>query len=436
MNTNDTMTDLEALRAKNQELETQLDARRDADADAAIQAAISRGAIPPRATALIAKWKGMIKADPSALELLASLPANPALTPVTKPGGHVQITREDNFTILKGYMEAKTPRDKGDLYRNEIDGRITRRELLAFAPYADRLPFQASNSLGTLVSDLISQRALATLVSRRPMLSAFVTDFSDGVVKLNQTIDTRTIGLPAISDFGAAASNRGDTSYTITIDKFKQALFVLTIQELSGTGRNLVGEQGDALATSLGNYLVDSVAALINDTFTQETVVTADNYSRGTISHITGAMNVLGVPDYDRFGLVNSAVAIAMREDEVLMRNFDQNNSSGYAHWQNLDGFRDIWEYPALPANAVNLNGAFFQRNALLLAARLPANPTEISGAGFPGVMQTIQDGVSGLSVMVNRWVDPQTLSINDRLLIMFGCARGVLNDLHKTVES
>jgi phage I-like protein len=424
-------TEIDELKAELKTAKDEITAKRNADAKAAVDAAVARGALPPKDEALQAKWRGLIEANSENAELLAKLPGNPATQQITKPGAgggtEVKLTREDIARVCKAYIEAKTPIDKGLVYREEINARLDKGEIIPFRDIQDRLPLDAANTLGTLVGNIITQRTLALIYAKRPQIRGVTTDFSDQGARLNQTVYTRTVGIPTVQDFPlGAAQARADVDYPVPLNLAKQVLYTLQANEYQATARDLVREQSEALAVGLGNYLVDTVAALITANFASNTVVATSAVDYPAIIKITAALNKAGVPE-PRTAWVNSDVAESMREDEVVMANFDRNNTSGYAHWTNIEGFTDIWEYPSLPDNAINLTGFFNHANALLIAARVILNPEQIIGAGYPGRLQTVTDPVTGLSVVSNQWVEQQSLAVNDRLIALFGCARGNL---------
>ena len=252
-----------------------------------------------------------------------------------------------------------------------------------------------------------------------------MTDFSDEQIHLGQPLYTRIIGLPTMEDFGTAASETDDNNVIITLDLFKQAQFSFPPEEYLATGRNLVAEHSEALAVALGNGLVDAVAALVTDDFAAESIGASEAFDYTALIVHNAALNSAGVPEQGRFGWVNSEVAQALRNDEVVMANFDRNATNAYAGWKNIEGFETIWEFPALPGNSVNLTGFFAQQSALVVASRVAINSGGLTQIGYPGNISTVTDPVSGLSVISNQWVTQDTLVVNDRLILLFGCAKG-----------
>lgn len=429
--------EIESLKAKLAEAEVAQKLRQKRDAETIVKSAVARGAIAPKDEALQAKWRGLIEQDPAQADLLNKIPGSAAIQAqrLTQPAGNghqIQVIRPDQRDTLRGYLAAKNDhRRRGEIYRADIDPILAKGERIAF----ERLPIQAENVLGTLVGDIVSQRTLATLVSLRPMLNDLVTDFSDAQARLDQTVYTRTIGLPAVQNFGSAASDSAVVDYPVTLDAHKQTLFTFTAAEYLSTGRNLVAEHSNALAVAIGNHLVDTVAALITDAFTSETTGAAGNKTFSDITTGTKALNLAGAPDYDRNMWINADFAEALSNDEV-MDQFAVGQASAYSRWQNCKGFSRITEYPALPGNSFNLIGFGFQRNALLLTTRVAVDPSSILGAGYPGTIEVVSDPVTGLAVVNNLWIDASTLAVNSRMILLYGVARGTVGSGHKYVTT
>jgi hypothetical protein len=344
----------------------------------------------------------------------------------------VSVSRPDIRNSLKGFIDAKSPLERGQIYRDAIrevvddPGNATSRIMtVAKGTYID-----AGNVLGTLVGNIISQRTLDLIFQFRPPLKNVVTDFSSDGALYNQTVYSRLVGIPTVGDFmpvPAAASPRADVDYPVTLNLAKQVSFTYGANEFLATQRDLVKEGSEALAVALGNYLMDAVTALITVNFVTQTVQASNQVTYPNVISFTKSLNEAGVPSVGRFAWVNSEVAAALRSDEIVMEQFDRQNSVPNAHWKGIEGFDDIWECPALPDNGINLTGFFAQRNALLIASRTILDPQRIVDAGYPGKIQIVTDPVTQLSVVSNRWVDQNTMAVTDRLIALFGCARGNL---------
>lgn len=439
--------ELAELKAKVTTLETDLAQRAAQAAETAVQAAVSRGAIAAADATTQKAWKDSILRDPANAALLAKMHGAPAVQQgrMTSSQGkpEVQVLQIDCNDALRGYLEAKSPRERGEVYRTELHGRLDKGERIPFERFslqakatAHGAPLSAENTLGTLVGNIISQRTLSLIASKRPMLQGILNDFSDEQARLNQAIYVRKIGFPTVQNFGAAASDTSDTDVSLTLSAHKQVLFSYTAAEYLATARNLVAEHSQALAVALGNHLVDAVAALITDAFTAEATGAASTKDYTSLTGVVKALNSAGVPDFRRFGWVNSDVAEALRNDDLMAMAFDRARSNAYAAWANVEGFENIWEFPALPANGVNLIAFFGMADALALATRVVLNPEAILGVGYPGKIQTVMDPVTGFAVVSNQWIGQSDLAVNDRLILAYGVARGNVTCGYKWVTS
>lgn len=424
--------ELDAANSELKRLKDESELRIKRDADAAVASAVARGAIAAKDETTQAKWRNLIIADASNAELLAKLPSRVQAGRIT-PGARrerqepARVLKSDLRDVLKAYQASKgNPMERGAIYRAEIDPILAKGEVL---PFHQLVPVEASNTLGDLVGDIISQRTLALIVSKRPMLKTVVTDFSSEQARYGQVVTTRTVGLPTVQNFGGTVSETDETDVDVTMDAFKEVRYTFTATEYGGTNRNLVAEHAEAMAVALGNSIVDAAAALITDAnygTTNETVSASGNVTYSTITAINKGQNNLGVPDTYRAAWVNEDVAEALRNDEVVMANFNRGPmATAYAHWNNIVGYSDIYEYPALPANSCNLTGFFFARDAICIVSRIPMNPEIIAGAGYPGSLQVVTDPVTGLSVLSNRWIAQDTLAVNTRLIVLYGADLG-----------
>jgi len=341
-----------------------------------------------------------------------------------------EVSREPTSTVLLAYAAERDYRRRAALYAKDISPRLNAGEPFIF----NRLPLRAAQDVGTLASEIVSQRTLELLFARRPWLRSVTTDFSDEPAKVNQQIITRTVGLPSVENFGSAASEATDTDFPVTLDLLKETRFTFPATEWAGTNRDLVREHAEAMSAALGAYLADALFGLVTTAFTEETVKASDAIDYTTLTGIVKAMNVAGVPEAGRFGCVNSDVAEAFRNDELLLPLL-ANSGNSFAHWASIEGFTDIWEYPSLPANDIHLTGFFGSKSALLLASRLLASPETLASAGYPGRASIVQEPMTGLTVLANTWVEQVSLAVNTRLVLLAGIARGQLGCGHRLVS-
>ena len=416
------------LRAKVAAAEKRDNERAKSDADAAVKAAVDRGAIPPANTELQAKWRETIQRDPTAAALLASLQPAQALTAgrVTQSadGRQVQITREDSLTVLKAYAAEPDPSKRGSLYGREIRARIERDEPLPINA--------ATNTLGTLAVDLVSQRALDLLILQFPMLSAVTTDFSSEPVKKGKKVTTRVISIPTVGTYhttnGYVSQDTTTTDVDVTLDQHKYVQHEFNADELSGTTRNLFQELAPSMAYALGKEIVDSLYALTtaaNYTNTAITITSA-NFDRAGVIKIAKALTVRGVPGFNRTLLLNPDYFAALHEDAAIVSLAAYQNASVITNGQmpQVHGFKVV-EAVNLPTTG-NLTGFGAFPSAWAMIARLPSEYVNaLPGVTGGGVVNTITEPNTGLSVQQVLFVNHLLGKAYSRIALLYGVAKG-----------
>src|SRR5580765_8000488 len=105
-----------------------------------------------------------------------------------------------------------------------------------------------NQTLGTIGSSLIIQRALDLVFTKRPVLNSITLDLSSDAALYNQAIKSRTFSVPTVNDFGTGATDRNDTDVSVTLNRFKEVHHAFTPQQYSGTNRNLVEESAEPIA--------------------------------------------------------------------------------------------------------------------------------------------------------------------------------------------
>lgn len=354
------------------------------------------------------------------------------MNPKPAPASTVEITREDPTASLKAYQAEQSPIARGRIYLKELDPILAQGDLIPF----DRAVFTADNTLGTLVSDIVSQRTLAQVQRSNPLLNSVTTDFSVEQGSLGAVVYTRVVGEPTVDNFAANPSPANETDFPVTLSNHKQVSFAFPVTETLGTNRNLVAEYSDSLSYALGNHLVGALAALITTDFTDATIKTAANTDWPVVAAINKALTTQGAPGFGRFAWINSDVAETLITDEIPVSSLVGPNDFAYAHWRNRFGFSDIWELPSLPANTINLTGFFGQKSSLLISTRVPVHAEGLLARGYKGTMKVVTDPVTGLSVVSNQWVDQRSLTLSTRLVIIYGVARGILDNGHRLVSA
>lgn len=292
------------------------------------------------------------------------------------------------------------------------------------------------NTLGTLATGLVVQEALALVFTKRPMLNAITFDTRDlqgsPVAKYNQTITTRTLGLPTVQNFGGAASATADVDVNVTINNFKELAYTFTPIEYSSTDRNLIAERAEPMAIALANYFVDTIAALWTAAnfplAAQKTTVAAAWGYVNTILVLRKAMNQRGIQDPRRFFVYNSDVEASLLGDQLIvsaLNNPDNGGAIASGRLPQVGGF-GLDDYPDLPANGINLIGFAGTPQSTVLATRVVRDPRElIPNLPYPGNMGLVTEPRTGLTVMVLEYIDQATLNLTSKLVFMHGQAVG-----------
>jgi phage I-like protein len=411
------LAELTALKTKDAE-------RRKADAKAAVDAAVARGALPAKDDAIQAKWAAMIEADPKHAELLAALPDNPALKRVTAPGAGV-VVKDNLVEILRAYHAKKSPDERAVIYARDISPMIAKPGLFLG-------PILAENSLGTLTGDLVVQRSLTLLKLSFPWLTKISTDFSSAGIKLNQSVITRLRAVPAMVPYvpgaGYARQPAVLTDVPVKITEHNGVEIAFNANELASTARDLFGEQAEGCHYALGKGLVDSVLALLTvANFSHESVEAVADVDADTMDALSAALTGRGVPGMARIGLLASSVYRKLGKDASIMMLAAFQRPEIITQEYALPPVKGIMPYEVinLPIDE-DLIGFAGTPDALALATRVPndysAVMPDIAGNG---VVQIVTNLDTGISVMLVRYVDHKAAEAAWRVALMWGAAKG-----------
>lgn len=285
------------------------------------------------------------------------------------------------------------------------------------------------NVLGTKqATQIIVQEALDLVFTERPILNEISLDLSDGRAKQGQAVVSRIFSIPAVGDFGDSADERADTDVSVTISNFKQVKHTFTAAEYNATDRNLVRESAMPIAVAIANHLVDAVAALwLEANFSNETVL-ANGWDYEHLVTVRQAMMTRGMPEgAPRFYCGNASVYGSLLKDPMVVA-AQNNTANGGAissgQLPKVAGFK-LTEYPALPTTN-NMVGFAGTKDSCVLAGRLPTDPREVMpGVPYNGTFTPITNARTGFSVILNEYIDQDTLACTTRVLFCYGVAKG-----------
>lgn len=411
-----------AVQAKLAAAEAQLNALRKEKAQVAVQAAVSRGALPALDAAIQAKWAALIEQDSAHLELLNGLPGKSALQSAAAPGAGIAVqARLGIIEALKSFQAADA-RTRASIYSREV------------APFLDKgeklWPILASNSLGTVSGELVTQRALSLLKLSFPLLSRISTDFSGDNAAFGQTIKTRIRSVPLATDYntttGYATSDATTTDVPVVIDNHKAVQISFNANELAGGDRDLFGEQVEGCQYALGKALVDALYALITAAnFTNATTKALSTFGRADVTAMAKALYDRGVPGMGRFLLLNSAYYEKLQSDATIVNLAAYQRPEVITQYElpPIAGF-DVLQAVGLPTT-LNLTGFAGAPDALALATRLPNDySAALPGATGGGVVSTVTNPDTGISVMLVQHVNHTLGAAFWRIALMFGVAK------------
>ncbi len=291
-----------------------------------------------------------------------------------------------------------------------------------------------SNSLGSLSGTLILQRALELIFTEFPVLSAISMGFRelDGRVDnmlLGQTANTRIITPATVNDFGTGPSDVTTVDVPLTLNGKKQIHHKFTFAQVNSTDRRLIDEQAMPIAIGIAKHIISQVNALwLKANYTNHvTVASAWDYDN-TIRALRKKAAQLGIPKGRRALVINSDVYDALLGDTMVVAALN-NPANGDAIKEGrvpqVGGLMPS-EYPDLAGLSENLVGFCGDPSATVYAARAPKDPREIAAnLSFPGIIDYITEPKTGFRVMVNQWIDANTLDINNRLVWLEGYGVG-----------
>jgi hypothetical protein len=297
------------------------------------------------------------------------------------------------------------------------------------------------SDLGTLSGTLVVQRTLELLRFEFPSLGMFTTDFTSEQASFNQTIMTRTVGIPPVVDYNTSTGWATGidapvtTDVPITIDKHQGVPIAFNEQIMASTVRRLFDEQAPAQAYALAKAMVDDLYSNITDAnFTNNTVIATASFTRAIVNAVSTALTLRGVPLMlgNRTMLLYPTVFQKLMDDTVLMQLaafqkptlITDPTSGGVSLVLPVSNFQVV-NAPNLPTNDGNVTGFAGSKSALCIASRLPNDYTKFAPGVSYGNVQTVTDPDLGLSVMLTQYVDHTLATGNQRLTLMYGTNAG-----------
>ena len=289
-----------------------------------------------------------------------------------------------------------------------------------------------ANSIGTTNANVIAQRALEILVANYDFLKSSVTDFSSEAAKYNASIYTHRISATTAQDYsqanGYVASATTQTDVQITLNKFKHVSYAVDDQERTSSNINLIERFAGAAAHALGLQMVGDLLALVtSSSFTSALTQSSATFSYASVVSAGITLNNANVPQHDRYAVLAPSFYGRLLNDSTIVANAqisgEQARTAGIG---SVAGF-NINMYSAVPSNSITLGGFFAQREALLIAARVPEVPT---GVPIPGDISVVTEPRTGLSVQVRENYDVVKGLLQRTYALIYGVKAGETNSL------
>lgn len=416
----------EAVACKEREivaLKQQIEVRAKADAKAAVETAVKRGALPAADTAIQAKWQERCERDPSAVELLNAIPDGPLAASGRVTGGSLIVTGEDVRHVMRAFEAEKCPHKRGAIYAKELRARLND-------------PRQADGVImaaDTYSTTLVVQRTLDLLKWTYPMLSRITADFSGESASYGDAITTRTVGAATVGTYntstGYAVTNATTTDVAVTMNQHKFVEVGFNANVVSSTRRRLYDEQVEAAQNGLAKDISDALLALITAANFTNTPVDRDaaSFNRADVIQLGRSLTEAKVPTAGRTLLLNPQYYAKLAEDTTIVSALI-NNGAGSAiatgRLPPIHGF-EVIEQGNLPSTG-NLTGFGYNRSALVLATRTPNDYAQaLPSAPATGNVQIITNPEDGFSVAMTQYVDHALGIAKWRIALMYGVAKG-----------
>ena len=289
-----------------------------------------------------------------------------------------------------------------------------------------------ANTIGTTNANVIAQRALEILVADYSFLKNSVTDFSSEAAKYNASIYTHRISATTAQDYsqanGYVATATTQTDVQITLNKFKHVSYSVDDQERTSSNINLIERFAGAAAHALGLQMVGDLLALVtSSSFTSALTQSSATFSYASVVSAGITLNNANVPQHDRYAVLAPSFYGRLLNDSTIVANAqisgEQSRTAGIG---SVAGF-NINMYSAVPSNSITLGGFFAQREALLIAARVPEVPT---GVPIPGDISVVTEPRTGLSVQVRENYDVVKGLLQRTYALIYGVKAGETNSL------
>jgi hypothetical protein len=264
------------------------------------------------------------------------------------------------------------------------------------------------NSLGNVNLAQLAQKSLDALVPTLVPLQVVTTDFSDEVASSGATVGTRLPTQPTIVanletlGYAGSAAAQTATAKTVTLGNLSGIVIGFTDTEWSKSSVNLYDIFVQPGVNTVAKGMQDTLWALFtNSNYSSKITSSAAAFNYAKVADLAEDCTDANMPAEGRALVLAPSYFTALSKDDGVKAAyaFGSNEVIRYRKIPSLAGFMPVIEYSALPANSENLKGIALNKQAAVVAARVPAVP-----ANFPGEVQNVTDPDSGFTMQLRKW--------------------------------
>jgi uncharacterized membrane protein len=299
-------------------------------------------------------------------------------------------------------------------------------------------PGNPAGNLGGINLQVIAQDSLTTLLAQFPLVNKFTTDFGGDILQRGESVTTRIASGVSATDIAADGYVRSDvesTAKTVTLNKHKGFVMGFSDGEVSKGGYDVLRRTFiRPAAHAVVKAVMDEVFALVTAGNFPSTGYnsTVAGFDADAVADISQALTDANVPMAGRTLIVKPSLYTSLAKDNSIQAQYASGTNAPLTEnlLPRIHGF-EVNQYTALPATVTNLKGIAVSPEAILIAARLPATPTN-----WYGNVATATDAESGLSIQVREWYDGDLGEQKLSMSILFGVSVGNPACLAKIIAS
>lgn len=274
-----------------------------------------------------------------------------------------------------------------------------------------------ANTINGVSLTQVAEETLFDIMAKVPIFGAICTDLSVNVAQGGSAVTTRipTTGSLMILT-GSTAQDQTTTAVTVTLGQPKGCNISITDYEFS------TSTIGDLRRIFIAPSVNNIVKGINNDILALVTGSIHGNSYSGSVTNF-GVDNMSdAVKDLVGFdaqaAVLSAALSNAVRKD--LTATYTLGSNSNVIATGAVGQLFGMNVFETNGTFLDNIQGFACDKNALVLATRLPAVPTS-----FNGDVVTVQDK-SGLGIQVRLWYSQDTFSWRLSTGLIWGVARGV----------